>query len=103
MTELRKRMIETLQLGGLSERTQEAYVRSVRQLAPRLSQISRPRHRRRTPTVFLCIKNVKKYLRPTTTIALCGIKFFFERTLGVAMDNVQPDKTTAGEESCRPS
>ena len=35
MTELRKRMIETLQLGGLSERTQEAYVRSVRQLAPR--------------------------------------------------------------------
>ncbi len=33
MTELRKRMIETLQLGGLSERTQEAYVRAVRQLA----------------------------------------------------------------------
>ena len=28
MTELRKRMIETLQLGGLSERTREAYVRA---------------------------------------------------------------------------
>ena len=27
MTELRKRMIECLQLRGLSERTQEAYVR----------------------------------------------------------------------------
>ncbi|PYP86596.1 MAG: integrase domain-containing protein [Blastocatellia bacterium AA13] len=31
---------------------------------------------------FLYIKNVKKYARPTTTIALCGIKFFFEKTLG---------------------
>ena len=33
MTELRKRMIECLQLRGLSERTQEAYVRAMRQLA----------------------------------------------------------------------
>ena len=30
MTELRQRMIESLQLRGLSERTQEAYVRAVR-------------------------------------------------------------------------
>ena len=33
MTELRKRMIEDLQLRGMSERTQEMYVRAVRQLA----------------------------------------------------------------------
>jgi integrase/recombinase XerD len=33
MTELRKRMIECLQLRGLSEGTQEAYVQAVRQLA----------------------------------------------------------------------
>jgi len=33
MSELRKRMIECLQLRGLSERTQESYVRAVRQLA----------------------------------------------------------------------
>jgi Putative transposase len=32
-TELRKRMLQDLQLAGLSERTQEAYLRSVRQLA----------------------------------------------------------------------
>jgi hypothetical protein len=31
---------------------------------------------------FLYIKNVKKYARPNTTIAMCGIKFFFEQTLG---------------------
>ena len=82
MTELRKRMIESLQLRGLSERTQEAYVRAVRQLAE---------HYRKSPDLiseeelrqyFLYIKNVKKYSRPTTTIALCGIKFFVEWTLG---------------------
>jgi site-specific recombinase XerD len=82
MTELRKRMIESLQLRGLSERTQEAYVRAVRQLA---------QHYKKSPDLvteeelrqyFLYIKNVKKYARPTTTIALCGIKFFFQRTLG---------------------
>jgi site-specific recombinase XerD len=30
---------------------------------------------------FLYIKNVKHYSRNTITIALCGIKFFFEKTL----------------------
>ena len=32
MTELRKRMIECLELRGLSKRTQEPYVRTVQQL-----------------------------------------------------------------------
>jgi integrase/recombinase XerD len=33
MTPLRQRMIEDLQLRGLSRKTQDAYVRAVRQLA----------------------------------------------------------------------
>ena len=33
MTALRNRMIEDMQLRGFSKRTQEAYVRAVRQLA----------------------------------------------------------------------
>jgi integrase/recombinase XerD len=33
MSALRQRMIEDMQLRGLSERTQESYVRAVRQLA----------------------------------------------------------------------
>ena len=33
MTSLRQRMVEDMQLRGLSEETQEAYVRAVRQLA----------------------------------------------------------------------
>ena len=81
MTALRKRMIECLQLRGLSERTQEMYVRAVRQLAE---------HYRKSPDFiseeelrqyFLYIKNVKQYSRSASTIALCGIKFFFEQTL----------------------
>ena len=81
MTELRKRMIECLQLRGLSARTQESYVRAVRQLAE---------HYHRSPALiteeelrqyFLHLLNVKHYSRNTMTIAICGIKFFFERTL----------------------
>jgi len=33
MTKLRKRMIEDMQLRGLSEKTQESYLQAVRQLA----------------------------------------------------------------------
>jgi integrase/recombinase XerD len=81
MTELRRRMIECLQLRGLSERTQAMYVRAVRQLAE---------HYRKSPDLiseeelrqyFLYVKNVKQYSRSASTIALCGIKFFFEQTL----------------------
>src|SRR5438874_2196689 len=79
MTELRKRMIECLQLHGLSERTQEAYVRAVRQLA---------QHYHKSPDLisegelrqyFLYIKNVKKYSRAASTIAICGLKFSSRR------------------------
>ena len=81
MTELRRRMIECFQLRGLSERTQDMYVRAVRQLAE---------HYRKSPDLiseeelrqyFLDVKNVKQYSRSASTIALCGIKFFFEQTL----------------------
>ena len=81
MTELRKRMIECLQLRGLSERTQEAYTRAVRQLAEHYhkspDQISEAELRQ----YFLYLKNVKHYSRNTITIAICGIRFFFEQTL----------------------
>src|SRR5712691_11189518 len=81
MTELRKRMIECLQLRGLSERTQEAYVRAVRQLAEHYHKSPALISEEELRQYFLFIKNVKHYARPTATIAICGIKFFFERTL----------------------
>jgi integrase/recombinase XerD len=81
MTELRKRMIECLQLRGLSERTQEAYTRAVRQLAEHYHKSPDLLTEEELRQYFLHIINVKHYSRNTTTIALCGIKFFFEQTL----------------------
>ena len=74
-------MIEDLQLAGMSERTQQMYVRAVRMLAEYYKkspdQITEEELRR----YFLHIKNVKKWSRTGITIALCGIKFFYEKTL----------------------
>jgi len=81
MTELRKRMIECLQLRGLSERTQESYVRAVRQLAEHYHKSPDLITEAELRQYFLYLKNVKHYSRSTATIAICGIKFFFERTL----------------------
>jgi integrase/recombinase XerD len=81
MTELRQRMIECLQLRGLSERTQEAYVRAVRQLAEHYHKSPDLITEEELRQYFLYIKNVKKYSRNTSTIAICGIKFFVEKTL----------------------
>ena len=63
MTELRKRMIECLQLRGLSERTEEAYVRAVRQLADHYHKSPDLITEEELGQYFLYIKNVKKYSR----------------------------------------
>ena len=81
MTELRKRMIECLQLRGLSERTQEAYVRAVRQLAEHYHKSPDQITEEELRQYFLYLKGVKHYSRNTMTIAICGLKFFFERTM----------------------
>ncbi len=81
-TSLREKMIEDMQLRGFATKTQEAYLLAVRQLA---------KHYRKSPDqideeelreYFLFLKNEKRVSRSTCTIALCGIKFFFQHTLG---------------------
>ncbi len=81
MTELRKRMIECLQLRDLSERTQESYVRAVRQLAEHYHKSPDLITEEELRQYFLFIKNVKHYSRNTMTVAICGIRFCFEQTL----------------------
>lgn len=81
MTELRKRMIECLQLRGLSARTQESYVRAVRQLAEHYHKAPDLITEEELRQYFLFLKNVKHYSRNTSTIAICGIRFFYEQTL----------------------
>jgi Phage integrase, N-terminal SAM-like domain len=89
MTQLRQRLIEDLQLKGMSERTQEMYVRAVRQLAEHYhkppDQISDEELRQ----YFLYVKNVKHWSRSGTTIALCGLKFFYEHTLQRSLTTLQ--------------
>jgi len=76
MSELRQRMIECLQLRGLSERTQEAYVRTVRQLSEHYHKSPDLITEAELRQYFLFLKNVKHYSRNTMTIAICGIRFF---------------------------
>jgi site-specific recombinase XerD len=74
-------MIEDLQLRGLSERTQEMYVRAVRQLAAHYHKSPDQITEEELRDYFLYLKNIKHYSRSASTIALCGIKFFYEHTL----------------------
>ena len=76
MTPLRQRMIDDLQLRGYSERSQEMYVRAVRQLAEHYSKSPDKITEEELRQYFLYCKNVKKWSRSASTIALCGIKFF---------------------------
>src|SRR5712691_7630335 len=81
MTPLQQRMIEDLQLRGLSERTQEIYVRAVRQLAAHYHKSPARITEEELRDYFLSLKNVKHYSRSASTIVLCGIKCFYAHTL----------------------
>ena len=81
MTPLRQRMLDDLQLRGFSPRTQEAYVRAVHQLAAYFHRAPDKLGEDELREYFLYLTNVKHFARASFTIALCGIKFFYERTL----------------------
>ena len=82
MTVLRQKMIEDMQLRGFALRTQEAYLLAVRQLARYYNKSPDQVTEEELRQYFLYLKNVKHAARNTCTIALCGIKFFFQHTLG---------------------
>jgi integrase/recombinase XerD len=96
MTVLRERMLADMQLRGLAEKTQEAYLRAVRQLAEYYGKSPDQINEEELRQYFLYLKNEKKASRSACTIALCGLKFFFERTLQrewVTFDLVRPPKS----------
>jgi site-specific recombinase XerD len=74
-------MLQDLQLAGHGERTQEAYLRAVRQLAAytHLSpdQITEEQLRQ----YFLYLKNEKAFAPPSLRIAYYGIRFFYTHTV----------------------
>lgn len=82
MSALRYRMIEDMRLAGLSEETQRAYTRAVRQVAA---------HYRRPPNQ-LSEEDVRTYLltlldqsvaRGTFKSVRFGLQFFYRQTLGL--------------------
>ena len=95
MSLLRERMIEDMQLHGLSANTQDVYVRAVCQLSDYVNTVLAKITEEDLRRYFLYLAKEKKCSRSTSTIALCGIKFFFERTLGrdwPILDLVRPGK-----------
>ena len=95
MSVLRQKMIEDMQLKGLAVRTQEAYVNAVVQLSRRYQKSPDCIDEQELRGYFLYLKNEKKVADSTFSIALCGIKFFFEQTLGKewhTLQLVRPDR-----------
>jgi len=78
---LRQQYIEDLQLHGLSGRTQEIYVIAVKQLALHYRKSPDQVTEEELRAYFLYLKNVRKVSSSTFTIAICAIKFLFEKTL----------------------
>jgi integrase/recombinase XerD len=74
-------MIEDMQLRGYSASTQQNYVAAVRQLFDHFHCTPAQLSEEQVREYFLYLTNEKKLARSSTTIALCGIKFFFEHTL----------------------
>jgi site-specific recombinase XerD len=75
-------MIQDMQLRGFSARTQECYAAAVGQLAQHFHTSPDQLTEEHLRQYFLYLANQKKVARATATIALCGIKLFYERTLG---------------------
>jgi site-specific recombinase XerD len=74
-------MIQDLQLAGLGERTQEAYVRAVRKLAAHYRQAPDRLTEAQVRDYFLYLKNDRKFSPSALKIAHSGIKFFYSHTV----------------------
>jgi integrase/recombinase XerD len=70
-----------MQLYGLSANTQEAYVSAVKQLAKHYGKSPDVLTEAELRQYFLYLKNDKQIAASGFRIALCGIKFLYERTL----------------------
>ena len=95
MGELRQRMLEEMQLRGMSVRTQETYLHAVTQLVRRVGKAPDQITVEELRSYFLYLTNEKKAARASVTIALCGIKFLYEQVLHQAWQRfglVRPQK-----------
>lgn len=78
---LRRRMLEDMDLKGFSVKTQQSYVRAVAALTKFYMRSPDQISDQELRDYFVHLKCKRKLARATVTIALCGIKFFWETTL----------------------
>jgi integrase/recombinase XerD len=74
-------MVNTLQLNGKGERTQQAYTRSVRMLSQFYGKTPDLVSEQELQDYFLQRKNVNHWSPKTMRICYCGIRFFYEKVL----------------------
>lgn len=81
MNDWYQRMIDTLQLNGKGERTQQAYARSVRMLSQFYDKTPDLVTEQELQEYFLQRKNVNRWSPKTMRICYCGIRFFYVNVL----------------------
>jgi len=81
MGQLRQRMLEEMQLRGMSVRTQETYLHAATQLVRYIGKSPDEISPEELRSYFVYLTNEKKAARASITIALCGIKFLYEQVL----------------------
>ena len=72
MTELRQRFIRDLKLHNFSERTVDAYVRAVNQLAQHFNKSPGLIGEEELKAYFLYNRNVRKWSRAASSISICA-------------------------------
>lgn len=81
MTELRQRMIQDMRLHGLSEGTQEVYVRAVRNLAEHYNRSPDQLTEDEVREFLIHLTQTKKLARSTVRVHVFAIKFLYRMTL----------------------
>jgi len=73
--------VKTLQVAGMSDRTQECYARAVRMMIEHFGKDPREISEDEIQEYFLYRRNISKWSPSTLKICYCGIKFFFLNVL----------------------
>jgi site-specific recombinase XerD len=79
--QLREHMRQDLQLAGLSECPQDAYLRAVRQVAERFRTPPDRLTEEQVREYFLFLKNEKHFASASLLLTFHGIRFFYRRTV----------------------
>jgi len=75
-------MLEDMRLCGLAKKTRQSYMTTVKTLAGYYNRSPDTLTEEEVRQFFLYLIDTKKAAKSTVTVYLCGIKFFYQKTLG---------------------